>query len=392
MNTTTLTEYKPCNIPRDRIPQNIIDQLKDNYKNKFKINLKYTKKGDQWEIISQGWLGCIPISNDWNFHIKPKVPITNIFRMLEYAYNLKSFQFLDGLMTCESLPDFYNRLATIFAHRILNRIQKGLYSTYTKQSQNLSYVKGKIDIKTMIKHPWKPKITCHYDSFTQDIEDNQILLWTIYIISCQEMCQENTRSLIRKVYHALQDYITLSPFTANDCINRKYNRLNEDYYCLHSLCRFFLENTTPSHEKGNYNSLPFLVNMNQLYEKFVAAWLQKHLPQHLGIKTQYRVEYDNFSFKIDLIIYNKNTQDNLYVLDTKYKTTITQNDIYQIITYTFEQNCNYAILITPSPNNSIDDKVNNIYIRTINFSLDENIETEGNKFLQQLINVNFNLS
>ncbi len=388
MNTITLTEYKPFNVPRDEIPQEIIDQLKDNYKNKVKINLKYTKKGDQWEIISQGWVGYIPINNDWNFQIKPKVPTTNIFKMLEYAYNLKSFQFLDGLMNCDSLPNFYNRLATIFAHHILNRIQKGLYSTYIKQSQALTYVKGKIDIKTMLKHPWKPKLTCHYDNFIPDIEDNQILLWTIYIISRQKICQENTCILIRKVYHALQGYITLSPFTANDCINRKYNRLNEDYHCLHSLCRFFLENTIPSHEKGNYNNLAFVVNMNQLYEKFVAAWLKQHLPSHLGIKTQHRVEYDNFSFKIDLIIYNKKTQQNLYVLDTKYKTEITSNDIYQIITYTFEQNCNHAIIITPNPNNSINDKINNIYIRSLNFCLDDDIDVSGNNFLQQLMTQN----
>ena len=129
-NTIELTEYKPCNIPRDQIPQEIIDELKEKYKSKLQINLKYTKQGDQWLIISQGWVGYIPINNDWNFQINPKVPIRNIFKMLEYAYNIKSFQFLDGLMTCESLPDFYNRLATIFAHRILYRIQKGLYSTY----------------------------------------------------------------------------------------------------------------------------------------------------------------------------------------------------------------------------------------------------------------------
>ena len=387
-NTIELTEYKPCNIPRDQIPQEIIDELKEKYKSKLQINLKYTKQGDQWLIISQGWVGYIPINNDWNFQINPKVPIRNIFKMLEYAYNIKSFQFLDGLMTCESLPDFYNRLATIFAHRILNRIQKGLYSTYIKQSQELNYVKGKIDIKTMIKHPWKPTLTSQYDNFTQDIEDNQILLWTIYIISRQQICQANTRILIRKVYHALQGYVTLSPFTANDCINRKCNRLNEDYHGLHSLCRFFLENTIPSHDKGNYNSLPFLVDMNQLYEKFVAAWLIQHLPPHLGIKTQHRVEYDSFSFKIDLIIYNKETQENLYVLDTKYKTKIKTSDIEQIIAYTFQQNCNHAIIIEPTNNKPINAKINNMSIRSLNFSLDKDIEVSGNKFLQQLITLN----
>ncbi|MDJ0507946.1 MAG: restriction endonuclease [Crocosphaera sp.] len=385
MNTINLIEYKPFNIARSQIPQEIIDQLKDKYNKKLNVEPKYTKQGDKWEITSQGWVGYIPINNDWNFHIKPKVPITNIFKMLEYAYNLKSFQFLDGLMTCDSLPEFYNRLATILAHRILNRIQKGLYSTYIKHSQALTYVKGKIDIKTMAKYPWKTKLTCHYDKFTQDIEDNQILLWTIYIISRQETCHENTRILMRKVYHALQGYLTLLPFTANDCINRKYNRFNQDYHCLHSLCRFFLDNTTPSHEQGNYNSLPFLVNMNQLYEKFVAAWLKIHLPSHLGIKTQHRVKYDNFSFKIDLIIYHQKTEQNLYVLDTKYKTEITQNDIYQIITYAFEQNCDHGILITPTIKNTVTDKIRNIYLRNIEFCLDKDIETAGNSFLQQLI-------
>ncbi len=389
MKTITLTEYKSCNISRDRIPQDIIDQLKDKYNSKLKINLKYTTKGDQWEIISLGYVGYIPINNDWNFHIKPKVPITNIFKMLEYAYNLKSFQFVDGLMSCDSLPDFYNRLATIFAHRILNRIQKGLYSTYIKQSQELSYVRGKVDIKTMLKHPWKPKLTCHYDNFTQDIEDNQILLWTIYIISRQEICQENTSILIRKVYHALQGYVTLLPFTANDCINRKYNRLNEDYHCLHSLCRFFLENTTPSHEKGNYNSLPFLVNMNQLYEKFIAAWLKQHLPPHLGITTQHHVKYKSFSFKIDLIIYNKNTNQNLYVLDTKYKTEIKDSDRTQIIAYATANKCKIGIIINPYSYNILNDKITeNLSIRTLNFSLNEDIDVSGNKFLQQLMTQN----
>ena len=128
--------------------------------------------------------------------------------------------------------------------------------------------------------------------------------------------------------------------------------------------------------------------MNQLYEKFVAAWLIQHLPPHLGIKTQHRVEYDSFSFKIDLIIYNKETQENLYVLDTKYKTKIKTSDIEQIIAYTFQQNCNHAIIIEPTNNKPINAKINNMSIRSLNFSLDKDIEVSGNKFLQQLITLN----
>jgi 5-methylcytosine-specific restriction enzyme subunit McrC len=125
--------------------------------------------------------------------------------------------------------------------------------------------------------------------------------------------------------------------------------------------------------------------MNQLYEKFVAEWLRIHLPNHLEIKTQHRLEYNTFTLKIDLIIYDKQTHKNSYVLDTKYKTEITQSDIYQIITYAIAQKCNNAIIITPNTSNFLTDKIENIYIRSLNFSLQGDIEEAGNNFLKQLL-------
>ena len=57
-----------------------------------------------------------------------------------------------------------------------------------------------------------------------------------------------------------------------------YHRLNRDYEVLHALCRFFLENSGPAHSSGGHTFFPFLVDMAQLFERFVAGWLQKHLP------------------------------------------------------------------------------------------------------------------
>jgi 5-methylcytosine-specific restriction enzyme subunit McrC len=46
--------------------------------------------------------------------------------MLEYAYQLKSksFRFLEGLIDCQSLEDFYSQLAYLLARRILDRGRK----------------------------------------------------------------------------------------------------------------------------------------------------------------------------------------------------------------------------------------------------------------------------
>ncbi len=53
---------------------------------------------------------------------------SNLLGMLEYAYNLKSFHFLDGLIDCNTLEKFYNRLANILVNRILVRCRQGLYN------------------------------------------------------------------------------------------------------------------------------------------------------------------------------------------------------------------------------------------------------------------------
>ena len=46
--------------------------------------------------------------------------------MLEYAYDLKSFRFLEGPKSMsKALTTFYDRLADILARRILSRTRQG---------------------------------------------------------------------------------------------------------------------------------------------------------------------------------------------------------------------------------------------------------------------------
>jgi 5-methylcytosine-specific restriction enzyme subunit McrC len=82
-----------------------------------------------WRLTAQGWVGYIPLSQDMGVSLLPKVGLGNIFRMLEYAYRLKNFHFLDGAFESSSPLDFYERLARILTRRVLDRARKGLYRT-----------------------------------------------------------------------------------------------------------------------------------------------------------------------------------------------------------------------------------------------------------------------
>jgi hypothetical protein len=100
----------------------------------------------------------------------------------------------------------------------------------------------------------------------------------------------------------LQGAVRTYPVGPESCDGRTYNRLNADYEPMHALCRFFLSNSGPTHERGDRAMLPFLVNMSRLYELFVSEWLKAHLPDVVSLVPQERAYLDDTSglyFDID---------------------------------------------------------------------------------------------
>lgn len=384
-----LTEYTTKLFKSNEISESVAIELYQKYKKQLDIEFPNYKTDYQWQIKAKGWVGYIPLTHDFALKINPKLPVKNLFLMLEYAYKLKSFHFLEGLMNCNSLKGFYNNLAYMLAQLILKRVRQGLYSSYLSKTQQLSYVRGRLDVLATIKKPWNLKPKCYYQEQTPNLKENQILLWTLFIISRSSCCTEKVSNIIRKAYHLLQPLITLKHFSSSDCINLNYNRFNEDYKLLHSLCRFFLENSTPIIHNGNYKILPFLVNMANLYELFIAEWLKLHLPGNLIIQSQERVHITKYlNFQIDLVLYDISTAKPRYILDTKYKTpnNPSADDVAQIVAYAVSKNCSEVILIYPTPlTHPLDELVGNIRVRSLTFFLENNLELAGKTFLKQLL-------
>jgi 5-methylcytosine-specific restriction enzyme subunit McrC len=381
-----LTEYQPKTFDPDFIPKSVGEKIDQNYAKEIKIEFPNWKT-NKWELTSKGIVGNIPITPEFHIFIRPKVQIANLFGMLEYAYKLK-IKFPIGQIQCQYLEEAYERLANILAQKILERCRKGLYRDYLSKTEKLAYIRGRVDLRSALQKPWEVKLKCHYNEQTGDIEDNQILAWTLFIICRSGLCRESVSSTVRKAFHALQGFVTLKSFTAQDCIDRNYHRLNQDYQLLHALCRFFLENTGPSHEKGDREMLPFLINMANLYEQFVAEWLNANTPKGLFVKQQHRVRHDkNYSVRIDLLLCDIETKKVEYVLDTKYKVPdqVDDKDLSQIGFYAHTVNCKNAILIYPKNLKvPIDTPINGIRVRSLTFSLDGDLNEAGNNFLTSL--------
>ena len=205
------------------------------------------------------------------------------------------------------------------------------------------------------------------------------------------MCTEKVRPTVRRAYRSLQGLVSAFPFAAGDCTGRTYNRLNSDYETLHALCRFFLEHSGPSHEIGHKSTLPFLVNMAQLFETFVAEWLRSHLPGNTTLASQQRLPLGHrhsLHFQIDLVLYDRDAGVPVCVLDTKYKHSLSPDtkDVAQAVAYAEAVGSTNAFLVYPAPlTENFDATIGNIRVRNVSFPLDKDIETAGQEFLQAVL-------
>jgi 5-methylcytosine-specific restriction enzyme subunit McrC len=385
-----LVEYESRFLAESELTEEDAQHIHIQFGDKVSVEPPTWKTGNRWQLTSQGWVGFIPFGENRGIALLPKVPLQNLFGMLEYAYDLRSFKLLEGLYDCESIREFYERIAIILSKRLLNRAQKGLYRTYRDEHEELSFVRGRVDVMALSRAPVKARVPCFFQDHTIDVEENQIIAWTLHTILRSGICTEWSIPLLRKAERVMRNSITLKPFSDFDCVGRAYNRLNDDYEILHKLCRFFLENTGPTQNLGDRTMVPFLVDMARLFELFVARWLLQNLdPRYLLRPKESFVigEKGILKMEMDLIIYDQETRIPLCVLDTKYKAhnAVSNDDYNQVVAYADAVGCENAVLIYPKElEYPFDEKPGRIRVRTAVFDVGAEIEGAGQKLLEKL--------
>lgn len=391
-------EYEPCTLGGNELALEdgrVLWERWQQTERRVLVEFPSPATDGKWVITAQGWVGQIPIRPGLTLAVQPKVPVENLFGMLEVAYRLKSFRFLSGATGLETLEDFFEHLANLLAGRVLLRARRGFYREYVGRQGELSFVRGRMNMQRIARHPARVELPCNYRESTGDIEENQILAWTLERIARSGACTERSRPRVRRAYQAASGIALPAPVSAAACLDRIYNRLNEDYRTLHALCRFFLETTGPCTDSGGHQMLPFLVDMARLFELYVADWLSAELPDRLLLDPQHRHTLStqgNVYWMMDLVLRDAATRAPLAVLDTKYKNSSHPRpaDVAQVVAYAEALGCAHAYLVYPTADiSAFCATVGSVRVRTIGFSLSGNLELGGKRLLHELLGDGF---
>src|SRR5580692_1785297 len=118
MDYIELIEETDLDVPKDMLTE--LQALSLYRDPRFDVEWPNPGNNFRYRLRSKGWVGHIPVDGIV-IVVRPKAPVASIFAMLEVAYNLKSFNILEGETAVESLQEIYERIASILAKRVNDR-------------------------------------------------------------------------------------------------------------------------------------------------------------------------------------------------------------------------------------------------------------------------------
>ncbi len=296
------------------------------------------------------YVGIVVLPSGNHFEVVPKVPVENLFYMISVAFRLDPFR--SETATFERLDDLLAAIARIFAGLVEERIAEGLYRSYIECSDNLRYVRGRIDFAQDLRRNLlsRQRVHCTYADFTWDIEENQILRQVAHLLSGWGF-DPALRLRLSRLDNALAE---VRPVTlpASAISRFQYDRLNNGYRHPHQLCRLFLEGASLSEKLGVWDSRTFLVDMNKLFELFVTEILMTRAASGLTVSAQVELslaEGNRIPIRPDIMIEKRG--QTLAVVDCKYKRMTSQalnhDDYYQVLAYCIATRSPNGLIVYP---------------------------------------------
>jgi 5-methylcytosine-specific restriction enzyme subunit McrC len=270
-------------------------------------------------LQSQQHVGVVATS-ELEVRIRPKIPEANVLGMLAAATRLTSW--LDAGTTLDKQPDLLRTIVAFYARSLHDVLAQGLQRSYQDDAGDLIAPRGRLDIPAMVSMGGLPApVPCRFDEYTSDH------LLHRYLVTALERCLHladldgNVRQWLLRARRDLSEVASVE--LAPDAIERHhFSRLDDRYRPVAALARLVLEHLSIDLLSGTRQVRSFTVDMNRLFEAWVAARLPHHLPPHLEVAAQtttYLDEDARLALHPDLEI--RAGRQAVYVADTKYKLT-----------------------------------------------------------------------
>ena len=213
--------------------------------------------------------------------IDRSIVIQNVYVMLAYAFraiNTKSTSSVNS----EKFDNLHDLLAEILIRGMNSQIKRGLHQDYLSQTEELSTVRGRIDIaQTVNRHArTRGRIVCSFDEYLPDTSHNQALKSVISLLVRRGKISKVRQASLRRLLPYLEEVALVSP-TSIRWNELHYHRANASYRLLLGVCELIVLGLLPNEDNGNTKLESWFSEeaMSTLYERFLREYFVLHHPE-----------------------------------------------------------------------------------------------------------------
>lgn len=236
----------------------------------------------------------------------------------------------------------------LYLDEIDKLIKKGLIKKYRKNRSNQNALKGKLlfaqNIQQNVVH--KERFFCEHQNYDKDHLIHQILFKGLMVL--KSFLNDPLKDKLHRLSFEFQDFKNIDiQKTHFDRII--LNRKNKEYERAINIAKILILNYSPSLNVGSENMLTLLFDMNVLWEEYIFRILQKHKPEGIEVSFQNSDKFwENKRIRPDIVL---KTEDEIYVIDTKWKIVSSDNpsddDLKQMFVYNLHWKAEKSILLYP---------------------------------------------
>ena len=301
--------------------------------------------------------------------------MNNLVKWIEYC-NRISYPFINISAELTDSQDLRELFISLYVGYVRDAINRGLYYQYIEETEDISSIKGKFDIKdylvSKIPSGMANKFRCTYSNFEFDNWVNRVIKHTCKHI--YNLTSKRNQQAIRNILTRLSE-VSDVPCQPRDCDRVRLSKMHRQYRLIMNMSKMFLLNKTSGYTIDMNESFCFLFPTDLLFEGFIGGFMQEVVESHGGkVRLQQSemhliedIQYAGqslgaaFTMRHDIVV---ELNGKLFVLDTKYKQVSRfegdiaevkrivseepkQTDIYQVCEYARKRNLTDVYLLYP---------------------------------------------
>lgn len=308
-----------------------------------------------YDLTPSSWIGAIELPTV-AIQIRPKIQINRVLFLLSYAMDPKHWQ--DTAFDLAEADSLVEAIIPGFALHLKRALGPGILQGYRLEEDALATARGRIRFQDQVARRFGilPPIEVRYDEFTEDIEENRLLKAALRAL---ERIRIRSSEMWYQLHHfqAVLDRVSLIEYQSRNLPTINYTRLNHRYRPALELSKLILRSLSYDLDYGRTAGAAFLVDMNELFEKFVWVALREALglsewtfPSGSSNHPLFMDRAQKVALKPDLSWWTDSKC--MFVGDVKYKRInvpgIKHADLYQLLAYTVATELSGGLLIYAS--------------------------------------------